>query len=313
MSNQYFSTREVCPGCGSARRRTLYSALYAQPPISDYLRSFYQRPGGIESEYLQGASYTLDQCRDCSLVFQVEIPNPFLLKKLYEEWIDHSEKPAHHIKGFAFSRQYLQEVMAFIHFLGKPAPDLKVLDFGMGWGHWCLVARAFGCQVWGYELSQPQVEHARAQGIHVVAWDEIPQHRFDFISCEQVFEHLDEPLKVLQHLTKALSPQGLIKIATPDGSDIPRKLKHPDWKAPKYSKNSLNPVSPLEHINCFNRTAILSMTRHAGLKLVRLPLSTHYASLVYWKPFKPMIRNALIPIYRKLRPRNTYFLFRPTD
>jgi SAM-dependent methyltransferase len=255
--------------------------------------------------------YILDQCRKCSLVYQEQIPNHFLLKKLYEEWIDPHKPRTHHTKGIEFTRHYLQEVMMFLNFLGRPPQDLKVLDFGMGWGHWSLVAKSFGCQVWGHELSEAQIQYGRSQGISVLSWDEIPQHRFDFINCEQVFEHLDEPLKVLRHLRQGLAPKGLIKIATPDGTDIPRKLKNPDWKAPKYSRNSLNPVSPLEHLNSFNRQSILTMTRLLDLEEVHLPLSLHYASLVNWKPIKPMLRNLVIPLYRKIHPRRTWYLFRP--
>jgi 2-polyprenyl-3-methyl-5-hydroxy-6-metoxy-1,4-benzoquinol methylase len=311
MSKTYFVTRPVCPGCGSDHRRTLYSCGYLQPPIYDYLKSYYTRPGGIEFEYLQGASYTLDQCQNCSLVYQEQIPNHFLLKKLYEEWIDPHKPLAHHTKGLAFSRHYLQEVMMFINFLDRPPQDLKVLDFGMGWGHWSLAARAFGCQVWGHELSEAQIQYGRSQGINMLTWEEIPQHHFDFINCEQVFEHLTEPQNVLQHLRRGLAPGGLIKIATPDGTEIPVRLKHPDWSADKYSRNSLNPVSPLEHLNSFNRRSILMMTRLLDLEEVRLPLAVHYASLVHWKPFAAMLRNAVIPLYRKLHPRRTWYLFRP--
>jgi hypothetical protein len=88
-------------------------------------------------------------------------------------------------------------------------------------------------------------------------------------------------------------------------------LKHPDWKALKYSQGSLNPVSPLEHLNSFNRRSLLTMTRLLDLEEVRLPLAIHYASLVHWKPFKEMLRNAVIPLYRKLHPRRTWYLFRP--
>jgi 2-polyprenyl-3-methyl-5-hydroxy-6-metoxy-1,4-benzoquinol methylase len=313
MPIEHFRSREACPGCGSPRRRTLYAQPYDQPPISDYLRSFYKRLGDDAFTLLAGVSFTLDQCQDCSLIFQVEIPDNFLLKKLYEEWIDPHQGTTHHVKSFDFTRQYLQETMLFVKLLDKPAPEIRALDFGMGWGHWCKVVQGFGCQVWGYELSQPQIEHARSLGIGVVGWDDIPQGRFDFISTEQVFEHLDEPLKTLQQLRRGLTPQGLLKIATPNGSDIPGKLKCPDWKATKYSHNSLNKVSPLEHLNSFNPRAIMAMAAKVGLEPVRIPLSLHYASLVYWKPWKPMLKNAILPLYRKFHPRGTYFLFRPIN
>ena len=67
---EYFVTRNHCPACRG------------------FLESFYNPQGGIEFEYLKEAEFILDQCRECGLIFQRQIPGAFLLNKLYREWID---------------------------------------------------------------------------------------------------------------------------------------------------------------------------------------------------------------------------------
>ena len=100
----------------------------------------------------------------------------------------------------------------------------------------------------------------------VLTWEEIPTHQFDFINTEQVFEHLSQPLETLEYLSKALKPHGIIKISVPNGWNIEEKLAIGDWDASKESPQSLNPVAPLEHVNCFTYQSIIKMAQLVGLK-----------------------------------------------
>jgi SAM-dependent methyltransferase len=99
----------------------------------------------------------------------------------------------------------------------------------------------------------------------VITWDDIPKYRFDFINTEQVFEHIPEPLETLRHLIKSLETNGIIKISVPTANDVDRRLKIMDWEAPIDSRNSLDPVTPLEHINYFKRSSIRIRYKSHGI------------------------------------------------
>ena len=107
------------------------------------------------------------------------------------------------------------------------------------------MAKAFVCDSYGTELSETRIKYAKSHGIKVITWDEIPNHSFDLINAERVFEHISEPLESLFHLKKSLKSGGLIKISVANGGNIKRGLRIADWTAPKGSRNSVNPVSPL--------------------------------------------------------------------
>jgi predicted SAM-dependent methyltransferase len=107
------------------------------------------------------------------------------------------------------------------------------------------------CESYGTDLSKKCIEHARSSGIHVISWDDIPDHRFDFINTEQLLERLAEPLDTLRHLKSAMKEGGIIKISVPTARNIDERLKRMDWKSHRKSSYSLNPVAPMEHINCF--------------------------------------------------------------
>ena len=83
-------------------------------------------------------------------------------------------------------------------FFKKPPIELQFLDFGMGWGKWCQMAKAFGCQVYGLELSKARIKYASSLGISVLSNEELNHYKFDYINADQVFEHITNPKNTLQ-------------------------------------------------------------------------------------------------------------------
>ena len=311
MSNPWFTGREKCPACGSTTLRTLYESPFDEPPVKDYLLDFYSPQGRVESEYLRGAVYALCECRGCGLIFQRDIPNDELMERLYDHWIDpeivfNREQEEH---GLGYYAGYAQEIMQVLAFSGKAPHFLNVLDFGMGWGKWALMAKAFGCDAYGTELSLQRIEYAKANGIKVIAWDEIPEHRFDFINAEQVFEHLPEPLMTLRHLAGSLKTDGVLRVSVPAARGVERRLRTMDWSARADSSDSLRQVAPLEHINCFRGTSLAGMARTAGMVEVAIPARVQYGHRIDWSGPRTITKNILRPPFRSIVKRqNRLFL-----
>lgn len=309
MDQTNFVKRSVCPSCCSDRRQTLYACDYLAPPVKNYLESFYALQGGVEFDDLSGARYVLDECLDCGLIYQEEIPGDVLLTKLYDRWIA-PEKVFGEDDHLVHYADYAQEVMMLIAWLDPAPGSLQVFDFGMGWGRWARIARAFGCNAYGTELSASRITYARSQGINVIAWDEIPAHQFDFINTEQVCEHLAHPLETLRYLAGSLKPGGLIKISVPNGGDFKRQLKVADWTAPKFSKNSLNAAAPLEHINCFNYGALMRMASLTGLEPVERPWPILLRYSLGADILPGMLKNILRIYFKGAYLKRLYYFFR---
>jgi 2-polyprenyl-3-methyl-5-hydroxy-6-metoxy-1,4-benzoquinol methylase len=201
--------------------------------------------------------------------------------------------------------------MQIISWFKKAPSSLSFFDFGMGWGEWALMAKAFGCRSYGSELSKICLEYANSNGINIVSWDEIPQSQFDFINTEQVFEHISNPLQTLCHLKKGLKADGLLKISVPTVNFMERRLRIMDWNSHKGTRNSLNPVAPLEHINFYRRTSLIMMANLSGMKEVFLPIKNQYQYTTEWVGVKRIAKNMLLPIFRNiLKRRNIIFLKR---
>lgn len=266
--NDYFVRRDHCPCCQSQAILELARSPLTELPLRDYLLSFYSAQGDIDFGYLQGQDYILVECQSCGLIYQQEVPGELLAHKLYEEWIDpgivletvEKRRTVGYFSGLS------KEVASIIRYFGRPPSQLRFLDFGMGWGHWCRMAQAFGCIVYGTELSVPRIEYAKQMGVQIINYEEIAALQFDFINVEQVLEHLVEPGTTLTYLRECLRPQGVIKIGVPNGEDIKERLEVPNWQAPKGSSDSLNPVAPLEHLNCFDRATLVRIAGNYGLQ-----------------------------------------------
>ena len=159
MQNQFFTYRDKCPACNSGILEQLYQKPYDEPPIREYLKSFYSSQGGIEFKYLKNATFNLCECKECGLIFQKEIPNDFLMKELYEKWLDPKKVFDQHQKtdDLSLYTYYAQEISTIIAYLHQVPSELSFLDFGMGWGKWALMAKGFGCEFLRLTpLSRPQ-------------------------------------------------------------------------------------------------------------------------------------------------------------
>ena len=273
MSNQYFVTRTACPVCTSLRGKTLLVLDYCQSPLRDYLTSFYGAQGTVEFEYLEDAQYVLEECPDCSLIYQKQIPDDELMFRLYEKWLDPERvfEKFEHSYPLSYYADYARVIHDVVAYKDRAPATLKVLDFAMGWGNWAMMAKAFGCDVYGSELSPQRIAHAQRSGIKVISWDQIPLHQFDFINTDQVLEHVADPSGTLAHLKRALKSDGVMRVCVPDGRQIVSKLRAPIWTADKASPDSLNAVAPLEHINCFTNKSLGRLGEMVALRQIAIP------------------------------------------
>lgn len=295
----YFINRTNCPVCNSPNNKEIYNKPFCNSPISEYLNKYYSLTNVDIQKYFGSSNYVLVSCNICGLIYQTNIPNESLQNKIYNEWINCDisyKKSSDKQKNISFSISSTLEIINIVsHFNYKNS--LKVLDFGIGWAFWATRAKTLGCDVYGVEISKERKENALSNEINIIDYEEIPNFKFHLININHVFEHIDSPLETLQYLSKnALLPGGIVRINVPNGFDIYRRLKIEDWFASKNSKNSLTPLAPLEHINCFNYHSLRILGLNAGLKPIRL---TKYYTNNLGDYFKNLLNPFVIPLTKR--------------
>ncbi len=314
MTSEKFDTRPCCPVCKHTGAKTLYSIPYAEGHLREFLSKCY--PWATDDD-LYNAKYTLLKCEKCSLIYQKEIPNDYLMSKLYElHNPDEMQKLAQVRKDADYYLAIAREITSVMRWLKKSPHELKLLDFGMGWGEWCLMAKAFGCDAVGSEMSAAKIRVAAENGIKNIAFDEIPRGAWDFISTEQVLEHVPDPVGLLAYLGKSLKPNGLIKVSVPNrlyGFSFSRSV-YGDGAFARFHKwedFSGNSVQPLEHINCFSYKSLLALGAAANLKPVRQPILSQYVCAITGSSGRNLLKNAFKPLYRAIH-NNNYMFFTTT-
>jgi len=268
-----FHLRQSCPLCQAEACKKLCELPYSEPPMATFLKNFYQ--DRIPQQVLHEESYRVVSCNRCDFIYQDRILDANGMQALYQDWIDNAQslRKKQTAKASLF-RQYAGQIQTLMRLLPGDPGQMRVLEYGMGWGYWSRMAQAHGLDVSGYELASERREYAQTMGVKVV--DELPPPgaHFECLYANQVFEHLPDPVASLQKLCARLSPGGLVYIRVPDGRGIAARLARGGWSP------ELDAIHPFEHINCFTRKTLIDMALRAGLRVLSPPLRLNWSSLL---------------------------------
>ena len=287
-----FQQRQCCPLCESGSNRLLCEISYSDQRLARFIEQFYR--GRVALKSLQSASYRVVLCQHCGFIYQDSILGEESLQTLYEDWIDH-DRSLHkkQTAGVKLYHQYAGQIQTLMRLFRQPPDQVRILDYGMGWGYWSRMAQAHGFNVVGLELSRRRQKYARGLGVAVI--DALPTGKatFDFIHANQVFEHLPDPVQSLRNLCQQLKPEGIICIRVPDGRGIAAFLEQRGWSP------ELDAIHPLEHINCFTRKSLISLTTKVGLKSFNPPLRLNWDSL--WRGIRREVSDRWLSTHLFLR------------
>lgn len=254
-----FKERKICEICNSSNTADILATDFTNEILSSFLKEYYK--GKIPEGYFAKMPFIVTKCRDCSFIWQKYVLNNTTSDKLYTTWINPGESLKKKMNAKSKLYQKYAKEAQFISTLFKKNPhEIRVLDFGMGWGYWCLMMKAHGYNVTGFEIAADRIAHAKSNCITALESDEdLYSKEFNFINLEQVLEHVPDPQRLLQKLVATLSAEGIVHIAVPDGSEVENKILSPNWK-PEHDA-----IHPLEHINCFTPQTLIHIARLSGL------------------------------------------------
>jgi SAM-dependent methyltransferase len=175
------------------------------------------------------------------------------------------------------------ELGALFRSIPRHPTEIRVLDYGFGYGRWARVAVAMGAKVFATEISPEKIAFASTIGVKIVDDETITKMQFELIHAEQVFEHLTYPAQEFRKLAGVLTTDGLMTVGVPRQGKIRRLLKQrgminwsPLEKAwnPNIGENSIrsyhdyNCIIPLEHLNAYSGKSIEILAEKNNLQLI---------------------------------------------
>lgn len=128
--------------------------------------------------------------------------------------------------------------------------NVRVLDVGCGFGETLGYHKARGCDVYGVEADENISRVAEKYGfnVHVGLFDpeQYESDFFDYVTLNQVIEHVVDPVQALQGIARVLKPGGMAILSTPNANGWGAKLfgtRWINWHAPYhlqyFSKESM--------------------------------------------------------------------------
>ena len=97
----------------------------------------------------------------------------------------------------------------------------RVVEGGIGSARNLVEFQRRGYQVAGFDLMEESVAHAKSRGIEDVCVHDLQQpwpldrEPFDAVVMLDVIEHVEDPVKVLSHAARVLTPSGVIIVTVP--------------------------------------------------------------------------------------------------
>lgn len=211
------------------------------------------------------------ECIHCAMIY-VPMPTPEVTSIYKESYFENDGETA----GYSnYKAEFLSHLITFDKRLEESEKLLagkgRLLDLGCALGHLGEAAKRRGWDVYVTDVSEYAVLEARKQfGLNgfVSAPDKlaVKSERFNLITMFDVIEHLSHPMDLLQDIQRALSPNGLLHLTTPDAQSLSARIMGRSWFH----------LKPNEHLLYFTPKTIRSFLEKAGFKVVAIrPMPTY--------------------------------------
>jgi 2-polyprenyl-3-methyl-5-hydroxy-6-metoxy-1,4-benzoquinol methylase len=232
--------------------------------------------GVYDDRYGYPGHFDLYRCRRCghrSLDVQM---SPEDISSLYTEYYPRSAfdltrySPAKEIKGF---RSWLNGEKRSAYCW---VPEgVRVLDIGCGFGETLGYHKARKCEVYGVEADENIRRVAEKFGfkVHVGIFDpdKYAPDYFDYVTMDQVIEHVTDPLATMRGIAKVMKIGGTAILSTPNAGG---------WGARLFGRRWINWHAPY-HIQHFSRTSMTFAAQQAGLSVEKVKTITSSEWLYY--------------------------------
>lgn len=175
-----------------------------------------------------------------------------------------------------YYQQSRPEMLKFV-----PENARQVLELGCSEGHFAASVKARnGAEVWGIEFNPVAAECARASLDHVLVGDadeqiaSLPDGYFDVVICNDVLEHLANPIDTLKSLRLKLKDDGVVVASLPNIRHLPALSRIVFQKDFPQDESG---IFDRTHLRFFTRKSMFRFFQEAGFEVRRIKGICGYA------------------------------------
>lgn len=149
-----------------------------------------------------------------------------------------------------------------------------MLDIGCGTGEFLAELQKRGCNVWGVDFDRIAIDVAtrRFSLENVLAmpledfFAKVSLPQFDIITCFEVIEHIDNPLRFLSYIRDALNPHGRVFLSTPSRERMLARANIWDY--------------PPNHLTRWSEEAMSRVAQRAGFQIKSVEYADQFRILL---------------------------------
>lgn len=197
-----------------------------------------------------------------------------------------------HSKDDAYYSASRQDMLKYVDF-----PVQTILDIGCGEGNFA--SNFPDAEYWGVEPTSKQAMIAKSKRLNILngtyddVAEQIPNGHFDLIACNDVIEHMIDPVGFLQNIKQKLSPHGKLIASIPNIRHVTVAFKLLFYGEFDYENSG---IMDYTHLHFFTPKSFRKIVQDCGWIVEKLePLTV--------APFKP-IKNIIL----KFLERNSHDL-----
>lgn len=229
-----------------------------------------------DDRYGYPGQFTLLRCRNCGHEFLDCNMTPSQLGELYTNYYPRKTFDLDQCKPHAEKTG----IGAWFNGLNSSSfrrvpNNVRVLDVGCGFGQSLGYHTARGCDVYGVEADENIRRVAEKFGykVHVGLFDDsiYEPGYFDYVTMDQVIEHVTDPLSTLRGVARILKPGGTAILSTPNAGG---------WGAKFFGRRWINWHTPY-HVQFFSRRSMQLAAEQAGLVVAEVKTITNSEWLYY--------------------------------
>ncbi len=238
----------LCPICGSDSKPEfeMYDDRYGYPGV-----------------------FALGKCDSCGHVF---VDHKFTDDELVDLYSNYYPRSNLKISDF----REPPEKCGFLHWLDGDKrsafrwvpKNVRVLDIGCGFGETLAYHSSRGCEVYGVEADRNIQKIADKFGfnVHVGLFDEklYKSEFFDYVTMDQVIEHVADPIKTLIGIRRILKKDGFLLLAVPNPEG---------WGAKVFGNKWINWHVPY-HLHHYSESSMSNLAEAAGFRINKVAVVT---------------------------------------
>ncbi len=260
--------KRKCPICGETKSNVI---MKFTPEILCTVNPSYKLDVLKNTVHGKEEFITYSKCCNCGMIFCENVWDQNVLMKIYKDTIDHSksrEKILYIEKRLSLLRIW-GNALRLLRVSGREKiENLKVIDFGCGWGDFLDVANGSGVSVMGYDEDDGKTILAKERGYKIAAnLEELKSFGpADIILMNSVLEHLQDDVQYVNLIKKLLKKDGLFIFSVMDyrSKYIKNNIKALNNNLPPLTKN----LNPLEHVNIYDFHSIMAFVKKYNLEFI---------------------------------------------